>query len=74
MSKKQDQIKQATKVGKTAKKRVIKRKYKIRNQLRFFRPKTFMLASKPKYARSTLALKMPDKFDKFSVLINPINS
>jgi large subunit ribosomal protein L23Ae len=33
-----------------------------------------MVASKPKYARSTSVLNLPPKFDKFSVLINPINT
>lgn len=74
MSSKAEQVKQATKVAKSTKKRVIRRKYQIRNKLRFFKPRTLRVASKPKYGRSTSALKMPAKFDKFSVLINPINT
>lgn len=33
-----------------------------------------MLASKPKYARSKSTLKLPAKFDRFSVLINPLST
>lgn len=69
-----DQVKKATKVAKTAKKKVIKRKYKVRTKLRFFKPSTLKVASKPKYLRSKLALKMPAKFDKFSVLVHPLNT
>jgi large subunit ribosomal protein L23Ae len=61
-------------VSKTARKKVVRRKYQIRNKLWFFRPHTLRVASKPKYARSTSALNLPAKFDKFSVLINPINT
>lgn len=74
MSTKADQVKQATKVAKLTKKRAIRRKYQVRNKLRFFKPRTLMVASKPKYGRSTSVLRMPAKFDKFSVLINPINT
>ena len=74
MTTKQDQVKQATKDAKSTKKRAIRRKYQVRNKLRFFKPRTLMVASKPKYGRSTNALKMPAKFDKFSVLVHPINT
>ena len=74
MSSKVQQIKKAAKTSKTAKKGVVKRKYKIRTKLRFFKPRTLKLAPSPKYARSTLALKMPAKFDKFSVLVHPLNT
>ncbi len=74
MSTKVDQVKQATKVAKTTKRKTIRRKYQVRSKLRFFRPSTLQVASKPKYARSTNALKMPSKFDKFTVLVNPINT
>lgn len=74
MSSKADQVKQASKVAKSTKKRVIRRKYQVRNKLRFFKPRTLKVASKPKYLRSTSELKMPAKFDKFTVLINPINT
>lgn len=74
MSSKAQQVKQASKVAKSAKKGAIKKKYQVRTKLRFFKPRTLMVASKPKYARSKNALKMPAKFDKFSVLINPLNT
>lgn len=74
MSTKVDQIKQAAKVAKTTKRKTIRRKYQVRSKLRFFRPSTLKIASKPKYERSTNALKMPSKFDKFSVLVNPLNT
>lgn len=74
MTTKADQVKQATKVAKSTKKRVIRRKYQVRNKLRFFKPRTLQVSSKPKYLRSTSALKLPAKFDKYSVLINPINT
>lgn len=74
MSNKAEQVKQATKAAKSTKKRTIRRKYQIRNKLRFYKPRTLMVSSKPKYLRSTSALKLPSKFDKFSVLLNPINT
>ena len=74
MSSKAKQIKQASKTAKSAKKGVVKRKYQIRTKLRFFKPRTLKLASHPKYAHSKLALKMPAKFDKFSVLVHPLNT
>jgi len=74
MSSKADQLRQATKVAKSTKKRAIRRKYQVRDKLRFFKPRTLQVASKPKYLRSTSALKQPAKFDKYSVLINPINT
>lgn len=74
MSSKAEQVKQATKVAKSTKKRTVHRKYQVRNKLRFYKPRTLMVASKPKYQRSTSSLKQPAKFDKFSVLINPINT
>lgn len=74
MSSKAEQVKQATKVAKSTKKRSIRRKYQVRNKLRFFKPRTLMVASKPKYARTRAGLKLPAKFDKFSVLFNPLNT
>ena len=74
MTSKNQQVKQAGKTAKSVKKGVIKRKYTIRSKLRFFRPRTLKLASNPKYARSKSALKMPAKFDKFSVLVHPLNT
>ena len=74
MSSKAEQVKQATKVAKSTKKRTIRRKYQVRNKLRFFKPRTLQVASKPKCSRSTSSLKLPAKFDKFSVLFNPLNT
>ena len=74
MVSKQQQIKQTSKAAKSAKKGVIKRKYTIRSKLRFFKPRTLKLASKPKYAKTKATLKMPAKFDKFSVLVHPLNT
>ena len=74
MSSKANQVKQATKTAKSTKKGAIRRKYRVRTNLRFFKPRTLKVASNPKYVRSTSALKMPAKFDKFSVLINPLNT
>jgi len=74
MSSKAAQVQQASKVAKSTKKRAIRRQYQVRDKLRFFRPRTLKVASKPKYQRSTASLKLPAKFDKFSVLINPINT
>ena len=74
MSSKAAQVQQATKIAKSTKKRAIRRQYQVRDKLRFFRPRTLKVASKPKYQRSTSSLKLPAKFDKFSVLINPINT
>lgn len=74
MASKAQQIKQTSKTAKTAKKKIIKRKYKIRTKLRFFKPRTLRVASKPKFIRNKGALKMPAKFDKFSVLVHPLNT
>ena len=74
MSSKTEQVRQAATIAKSTKKRAIRRKYQVRDKLRFFKPRTLQVASKPKYLRSTSALKQPAKFDKYSVLINPINT
>ena len=74
MSSKANQVTKATKAAKSARKGAIRRKYQVRSKLRFFKPRTLKVASQPKYARSTSALKMPAKFDKFSVLIHPLNT
>lgn len=57
MSSKAEQVKQATKVAKSTKKRVIRRKYQVRDKLRFFKPRTLRVASKPKYLNLQLHLK-----------------
>ena len=74
MSSKTKNVTQANKAAKTIKKGVIRRKYKVRTSLRFYRPRTLQLASQPKYIRSTSSLKMPLKFDHNSVLVHPINT
>ena len=74
MSSKTQQIKKAQKASKSTKKGVVQRKYKVRNNLRFYKPKTQALPSQPKYARSNKDLKMPAKRDKFSVLIHPLST
>merc|ERR1719362_2332303 len=74
MKSKAQQVKRAGKAAKSVKKGVIKRKYTVRSKLRFFRPRTLKVASNPKYARTKAALKMPAKFDKFSVLVHPLNT
>jgi large subunit ribosomal protein L23Ae len=71
---KAQQINKATKAAKGAKKGIIRRKYTIRQTLRFFKPSTLKVASKPKYSRSTKDLKTPAKFDKYSVLVQPLNT
>lgn len=74
MSNKAQEIKKASKAAKSSKKGAIRRKYHIRTKLRFFKPSTLKVASNPKYARSSAVLRLPAKFDKYSVLINPLNT
>lgn len=74
MSNKAQQVKKAQKASKSSRKGEARRKYHIRTKLRFFRPATLRVASNPKYARSTSAMKLPSKFDKYSVLVNPLNT
>ena len=74
MSTKPQQVKKANQTSKTAKKGILRRKYQIRTNLRFYKPKTLKLASKPKYLRSKETLNLPAKFDKFSVLVHPLNT
>lgn len=74
MATRQQQVKQAAKTAKAAKKGIQRRKYRVRNALRFYKPHTLKQLSKPKYQRSTSALKLPSKFDKYSVLVQPLNT
>jgi large subunit ribosomal protein L23Ae len=74
MSSKTQQVSKANNASKATKKNVIRKSYRIRTNLRFFRPSTLQVASKPKYQRSTSSLKLPSKFDKFSVLVHPLNT
>jgi large subunit ribosomal protein L23Ae len=74
MASKTQQVSKAKQTSAATKKTAIRRKYRVRNNLRFFRPSTLQVASRPKYVRSTSALKLPSKFDKFSVLVHPLNT
>ncbi len=74
MASKTQQVTKAKQTSTATKKTAIRRKYRVRNNLRFFRPSTLQVAPKPKYVRSTSALKLPSKFDKFSVLVHPLNT
>lgn len=74
MTNKAQQVKQAAKGAKASKKGAIRRKYRIRYNLRFYKPHTLKLASKPKYERSKAGLKMPAKFDKYAVLVQPLST
>ena len=74
MTTKPQQVKQATKTAKSTKKGIQRRKYRVRTSLRFYKPHTLRLASKPKYERSTASLKLPSKLDKYSVLVQPLNT
>lgn len=74
MATKAQQVSKAGKTAKAAKKGLIRRKYRVRNDLRFYRPHTLKLASKPKYDRTKAGLKLPAKFDKYSVLVQPLNT
>ena len=74
MVQKAQQVNKAKKASNATKKTAIRRKYRVRTNLRFFRPHTLQVASRPKYVRSTSSLKLPSKFDKFSVLVHPLNT
>jgi len=74
MTTKAPAVNKAAKVAKSAKKGALRRKYSVRTNLRFFKPSTLKLASKPKYSRSIASLKLPAKFDKYSVLVQPLNT
>ena len=74
MTTKAPQVTKAAKTAKAAKKGVQRRKYKVRSSLRFYKPNTLKLASKPKYDRTRAALKLATKFDKYSVLVQPLNT
>ena len=74
MANKTQQVNKAKNTSASTKKTAIRRKYRVRTNLRFFRPHTLQVASRPKYARSTSSLKLLAKFDKFSVLVHPLNT
>jgi large subunit ribosomal protein L23Ae len=74
MTTKAPQVTKAAKTAKAAKKGVQRRKYKVRSSLRFYKPNTLKIASKPKYDRTRAALKLAPKFDKYSVLVQPLNT
>ena len=71
---KTQQVSKAQKAAKGAKKGIIRRKYRVRTNLRFYKPHTLKLASKPKYSHTRNDLKLLAKFDKFSVLVQPLNT
>ena len=74
MTTRSQQVKQAAKISKGSKKGVQRRKYRVRNNLRFYKPRTLKLASKPKYDHTGAALNLLPKVDKYSVLVQPINT
>jgi hypothetical protein len=74
MTTKAPQVGKAAKTAKAAKKGVQRRKYRVRTSLRFYKPHTLRLASKPKYERTRAGLKLPAKFNKYSVLVQPLNT
>jgi len=74
MTTKAQQVNKAAKTAKASKKGAIRRKYKIRYNLRFYKPHTLKVASKPKYERTKAGLKMPSRFDKYSILTQPLNT
>ena len=74
MATKAQQVNKAAKTAKAAKKGAQRRKYKIRYNLRFYKPHTLKVASKPKYDRNRAGLKLPAKFDKYSILVQPLST
>jgi len=74
MTTKPQQIKKANNASKSTKKGAIRRKFRVRTNLRFYKPHTLRVASKPKYERTRNGLKLPAKLDKFSVLVQPLNT
>lgn len=74
MATKAQQVKNAAKTAKASKKGIQRRKYRVRTNLRFYKPHTLKLASKPKYDHTRAGLKLPSKFDKFAILVQPLNT
>ncbi len=74
MPSKEEQVSKAKTTAKRAKKGVQQKKYKIRKTLRFYKPKTLRIKSKPKYARTTAVLGLPAKFDKNSIFNHALNT
>jgi large subunit ribosomal protein L23Ae len=68
------QVQNAQKAGRVAKRSQKQRKNKIYKRVRFFRPRTQTLASKPKYERGTQVFGLTPKFDKFKVLNFPLTT
>jgi hypothetical protein len=71
---KNKQVQNAQRAGKAAKRSQKQRKNKIYKRVRFFRPRTQTLASKPKYERGTQVFGLTPKFDKFKVLNFPLTT
>ena len=74
MTTKGQQITKANKAAKSSKKGAQRRKYRVRYNLRFYKPHTLKLASKPKYDHTKAALKLAPKFDKYSILVQPLST
>lgn len=74
MDTKTKQIQKAKNTQATTKKGAAQRKYKVRTNVRFYRPKTRTLSSRPKYARGTTVLGLANKTDKWSVLTQPLTT
>ena len=74
MTTKAQQVNKASKTAKASKKGAQRRKYRVRYNLRFYKPHTLKLASKPKYEHNKAGLKLAPKFDKYSVLVQPLST
>ena len=74
MANKSQQISKAQKASRSSKKGVQRRKYRIRTDLRFYRPHTLKVASRPKYDHNKAGLKLPSKTNKSSILVQPMNT
>jgi hypothetical protein len=74
MENKTKQIQKAKVVAKSAKRTAQVTKHRIHTKVRFFKPRTLRIASKPKYARDNKILNLLPKFDKFTVLRNPLTT
>jgi hypothetical protein len=68
------QIQNAKSTAKSARRPAKITKHKIHTKVRFFKPRTLRIASKPKYARDNKVLGLLPKFDKFTVLRNPLTT
>ena len=74
MDNKNKQVQKAQRTGRAARRSQKQRKHKIYKRVRFFRPRTQRLASKPKYERGSKVFGLLPKFDKFKVLSHPLTT